>query len=529
MKKLSKIKPIYIAGFMVIIIGLLASICAVWPEEGMIIGDKTLRFPTLGDMIFGEGAQEDTIPAGPTEEELLAMQEAAMRSEEEKEFLTFLIKNPIRIHFPNNNYEYLDSFFLALDRAKREPLRIVHYGDSQLEEDRMSNVLRRRLQEEFGGGGNGMLPVQQSLWSQTITLSSNRQWTKYQVFGGADGHRGNSMYGPMGSVNILTGSGNVSIKPKIDKKKDTIPNPTHYFNRLTLLTKSSSKITASVQGLQQVIEPDGSNLQLTTFDLKDSTTTFTLSLTGNGDVYGMLVDKNEGVSVDNIPLRGCSGTIFTNINEEQLRKFYSETNTRMIIMQFGGNSMPYLKSQGPIKGYVEKLRKQVQFMHRVAPNAVILWIGPSDMATMVNGSRQTYPMLPEVDRQICKMVNEEGFAYWSLFESMGGKGSMNRWTKCAMACPDYIHFTRRGATKAGELLTESLLMSYRYYAWRYPEIVREEHFRDSGEELFALQAEDSILLNIPAPKPDSVRIEQTAIVVEEPKKKAKADKTDSIN
>lgn len=513
MQKLKKIKPVYIAGFMAVVIGLLASICAVWPQDGVVIGDHTLRFPTLSDMIYGDGAEEETV-AGPTEEELRAMEEAAKRSKEEQPFLTFLIQNPTRIHFPNNNYEYLDSFFMALDRAKREPLRIVHYGDSQLEEDRMTNILRRRLQEEFGGGGNGILPVQQSLWSQTVSLSSNRQWTKYQVFGGADGHRGNSFYGPMGAVNILSGSGNVTVRPQINKKKDSIPNPSHYFNRLTLLTKSTNDITASVQGQQKTIVSNGSNLQFTTFALTDSTSTITLNLSGNGDIYGMLLDQNEGVAVDNIPLRGCSGTVFTSINEEQMRTFFRKTNTRMIILQFGGNSMPYLKSPAPITSYVEKLRKQVQHVHALAPDAVILWVGPSDMSTLINGVRQTYPMLSELDKQLCQMVNEEGFAYWSLYESMGGKGSMNQWVKEGKASPDYIHFTRRGATQAGQLLTESLLMSYRYYAWRYPEIVREEHFRNSGGEIFAIPTGDTILQNNPAPRPGTIPIETVPIDTE---------------
>ena len=45
--------------------------------------------------------------------------------------------------------------------------------------------------------------------------------------------------------------------------------------------------------------------------------------------------------LDNVAMRGCAGLVFTSISSEQLRSFYRDGNVRLIILQYGGNSVPY--------------------------------------------------------------------------------------------------------------------------------------------------------------------------------------------
>lgn len=467
MKHIRHIQPLHIAGSLIVVIGLLASIAAVWPEEGVTVAGTQLSYPTLSEVLSSpEEAEPQLSP-----EELLAQQEAELHASEEQGFLSFLRTSTNRIHFPGDDYTYLDTVFRALEGADTIPVRIVHYGDSQLEEDRLSCNLRRALHAEFGGGGTGLVPVQQSLYSQTINLSGNREWTKYTVFGPATARREASyLYGPMGAVNILDSVSWISISPKRQRGQtnQTDSNSCHYFNRMTLLTRSTGGIRVGLGGQNTLIPATSEKLQFTRFDLPDSTTSIRLTLNGAGDIYGMMLDNATGVQVDNIPMRGCSGTVFTGIDRQQLITYFRETNTRLIILQFGGNSMPYLKSEKAVDQYIEKLRKQLQHLQQLAPEARFIWVGPSDMTTRINGKLQTYPMLGYTDQAICRMVNQEGCAYWSLYEAMGGAGSMIRWAGMnpPLAGQDYVHFTRRGATQAGELLTNSFLFCYRYYQFR---------------------------------------------------------------
>lgn len=61
---------------------------------------------------------------------------------------------PTGIELPFASRDILDPFFSKLLRSRQDgsPVKIVHYGDSQLEGDRISKYLRERLQKKFGRG-----------------------------------------------------------------------------------------------------------------------------------------------------------------------------------------------------------------------------------------------------------------------------------------------------------------------------------------------------------------------------------------
>ena len=73
------------------------------------------------------------------------------------------------------------------------------------------------------------------------------------------------------------------------------------------------------------------------------------------------------------------------------------------------------------------------------------------------GQRKSYRVLPALDKALQTAAEKERAAYWSLFDAMGGAGSMNEWIQQGLAGQDGIHFTRNGADKAGQLLSDYLL------------------------------------------------------------------------
>jgi lysophospholipase L1-like esterase len=187
--------------------------------------------------------------------------------------------------------------------------------------------------------------------------------------------------------------------------------------------------------------------------IADSTTHCDIILQGAGKVYGISLETDKGVIVDNIPMRGCSGNIFTKIDSTQLSTFYRETNTRLIILQFGGNMIPQTENPSTIRGYVRTtMRQQIRYIKACAPQASILLIGPSDMSTNIDGTMTTYPLVPYMDQQFKKMAQEEDIAYWSMYEAMGGYNSMVTWHDKGLAGSDYVHFTRSGANNIGKKL-----------------------------------------------------------------------------
>lgn len=338
----------------------------------------------------------------------------------------------------------LHHFIEGLREAGTRQVRVVHYGDSQIEEDRITSTLRTYLQNEYGGLGPGLLPLVQTIPTRTVVqyllidgqrITAREGPKRFLVYGPKNQQRDSSNhYGVMGQVAILDSlcdSVTIHIEPY---GKLTSAN---YFSQIRVLATKDILVNGSRQHKGA---------------LRDTLTRLNIDICGEGEVYGVSLESPTGVIVDNIPMRGGSGNVFTKMNRKQLSDFYAETNTRLIILQFGGNVMPWANTEERVRGYAYSMRKQIRYLKECAPEASILFIGPSDMLTVVDGEKQSYPTIAHMDQQLARIAAAEGIAYWSLFKSMGGEGSMQVWQEKGLASSDGVHFYRSGANRAGELL-----------------------------------------------------------------------------
>ncbi len=340
--------------------------------------------------------------------------------------------------------DVLELFIAGLQEAENKQVRVVHYGDSQIEEDRITSTLRSHLQEQYGGIGPGLLPLVQTIPTRTVVQSlliDGQRVTpkngpqRWLVYGPKAQQRdSNNHYGVMGQVAVL------------DSLCDSV---TVHFEPYGKLTKANYFSQMRVIATPSIVV-DGSRQHKGA--LRDTLTRLNIDLCGIGEVYGISLESPSGVIVDNIPMRGGSGNVFTKINRKQLTDFFAETNTRLIILQFGGNVMPWANTEERVRSYAYSMRKQIRYLRECAPNASLLFIGPSDMLTVVDGEKRSYPTIAYMDQQLARAAAAEGIAYWSLFKAMGGEGSMLQWQEKGLASSDGVHFYRSGANKAGELL-----------------------------------------------------------------------------
>lgn len=459
-------KPYKIILFIALCIGLLVLVSSFFPPEGYNVGSLRLSFPNLTEFLEKQRVSAATIDE-PSPEELLQRQLAEMRSQEEGAFLRFFTENSARMHLPNNDLAFFDALFERFEKATEQSVRIVHYGDSQIEEDRISNILRESLQKRFGGSGSGLLPLYQTIPSTTMQQTISDYPTRYVVYGDSTQRVQHRRYGPMGQAAMVHHGIQAAFNARNPKKKRE--NPSQHFSKATLLVGEigSEALQVTINGNTKTISPSDKS-QAILFQLKDSSTTAKLELVGDAEIFGLLLDGAKGVSVDNVPMRGCSGTIFTRIDKEGLQSYFGKQQVGLIILQFGGNSVPYLKTDNAIAKYKNDLIRQINHLKALAPKARFLFIGPSDMSTRIDGQMVTYPKLPDLIEQLKAAAQETNIAYWSLFDVMGGQNSMPKWVQQqpSLAASDHIHFSRLGATKVGQLLYESLMRYYDYYVWR---------------------------------------------------------------
>lgn len=453
--------------FIAVVIAMLAVACLFFPKDGVRLGSVEVHFPTLLSVLNPQRqmdveaflARQDSLAAvAETCQDSLAQYRRAMDSSD------------IRFWFPGNDDSFFDALFAAFEQTpySGRTIRIVHYGDSQIEMDRMTNRLRVYMQRTFGGGGPGLVPFATLIPSLSVSTYGTGSLVRQSPFGDSIVVRAAGNYGPMVQDFRVVGSATSIITAGTHSSCDS---RLRQFSQLTLLfcnrpgpLSVSFSNRKGAGSLQQQCDEVG--VHAVSWHLDTATTSVSISVSGSADLYGVMVDNGPGVAVDNIPMRGCSGQQFTQINADQLAAAYGLMDIGLIILQFGGNSMPYLKGQASIDSYCTQIGRQIERVKSCCPNAKILFIGPSDMSTREGGELRSYPSLSRVVESLRKTANEHGAAYWSIYDAMGGNNSMVAWVSQGLAGTDYVHFSQKGVDIMGDRLAKAFDNMYQMYKLR---------------------------------------------------------------
>ena len=448
----------FVLKFTLSIFAALAFISIIFPDDGISFFGTKLEFPSLSEVFE---IPVDSTANEESPQEVIEKRKSSLDIAKENEFKTFCETNPARFHMPNDDITYLDPFFKALDGSNENLVRIMHYGDSQLECDRISCDLRAQFQSQFGGMGVGLIPVEQTIATYTLAQrTSPSKLSRGLVYGPKDKRASHNRYGVMGQVTRIGGKVNVNVEGLVKKYPTSAP-----FLRVSVNAKGGSYSVTTSSGTYP-LKNVGTSMFSTT--LPASTDKATITLNGKAEVYGIMLDGTKGVSLDNIPMRGCSGTIFTSIDTSSMSPYFKNANVKLIILQYGGNSVPYLTNDKKIAHYKKQLKDQIELFKRLEPTASILFIGPADMATKQGGKMASYPHIEAVVTALREAANESGVAFWDMYSSMGGRNSIVKWVKAnpPLAGKDHIHFTPKGAKEMSEILYNTFQLYYKFYRFR---------------------------------------------------------------
>ena len=433
----------------------LAVLALLVPNEGVRLAGKDLRYPTMKTVLKSVREHHRSIGANSGE-----TPEMAQLRDSIAYYQTLIDEGAIRFWLPSD--DYFDSFWQNVESADDEgrTCRILHYGDSQIELDHITSRLRRYMQAAFGGGGPGMLPVSIITPNPNIHLGTAGELTHLASFGDSNAVRSNSNYGPMMQSFRLDGTVALSLRTSNHKNID---NAVKRFDKVTLVYNNLGGTVNATAATNH--SNDRKGIHADTWKI-DSTDRFKVRVSGNADLYALMLDCGSGVAVDNIPMRGCSGQQFTLVNKDKLSDAYNKMDIGLIILQFGGNSVPYIKTTEAISTYCQSIGKQIEHLHRCCPQAKILFVGPSDMGRRSQGQFKTYAMLPPlVDSLIATALTHDA-AYWSIYHAMGGENSMADWVAEGYAGKDYIHFSQQGADLMGDRMAQAFENSHTLYILR---------------------------------------------------------------
>lgn len=442
--------------FFACIIAALASLGAVFPVDGVEVAGHHVGFASLHGLVADR--EEVVVEPVPVESpELLQLRDSVVY------YRSLVSNSDLRFWLPDEHY--LDAFWSSVERARRDgrTVRVLHYGDSQIEMDHISSRLRSHLQQRFGGGGPGMVPFRTITPSMTVRQGTYGELTHLASFGDSTVVRSRGDYGVMMQCFRL-GGGTAGTTLRASQST-SVDDRAKRFSRITLLYNNrGSKLGAQLADRQHKTTcsqgTSTGGIGSMVLPLDSASNNIRLNVSGNADLYCVLLDDGPGVAVDNIPMRGCSGQQFTLVPSDKLSAAYAQMDVGLIIMQFGGNSVPYFRTSKQISTYCQSIGRQIDHLHQCCPQAKVLFIGPSDMSTRVHGKLQTYPVLSELIDSLATTAVRHGVAYWSIYHAMGGENTMPEWARQGLAGQDYVHFSQRGADLMGDRLGEALDNSY---------------------------------------------------------------------
>ena len=288
------------------ILAVMVLLWAVMPPDGVAAGGLQLRFASYrADLREASEVKVDVDSVLEAVNRRFAVEQDTLNY-----YRKFFTENPDRIYLPDDDYHYFDAVFQQMERASAEgrTVRVVHYGDSQIEMDRISQDLRQALQERFGGGGTGMFPALGNVPSASISKSASGAFSHYTMYGDSTTQRaGHNRYGPLAQVVQLSGGGTVSLRPTSNKNaREGVLE----FSRISVLYGRASqdfslKMKADTLKAQVLTERGESGTTLVTWQFSRPVRRVSLTFTGSGSIEvtpltmegGTLhVEDSEGVS-----------------------------------------------------------------------------------------------------------------------------------------------------------------------------------------------------------------------------------------
>jgi alginate O-acetyltransferase complex protein AlgI len=359
------------------------------------------------------------------------------------------------------------SIFIDSLRHSKGQVRVMYYGDSQIEGDRITSYLRKALREEHGGTGPGLLlPLMPVMYTKTVWIRSSSNWKKYNYLSFKSGEISHRDLGPFMAICRYLPEGEKASVPEkafIRIRSSNIADSasSQYDSLRIFYGNTTEQVKIVVKADDKTIFSDslriGSGFNETGCSLgRGKNISIEFEGMVSPDIYGISIESKKGVIVDNIPQRGSAGLEFTMVSRKNLEDVYSRLKPDLFILHYGLNIVKNVRND---YSYFQKgLERQLLLLKEVSPSTPILVLSVTDMAESRGDSIRSFRNIPAIiDAQI-HATSDAGASFWNSYKSMGGESSIIKWAEKnpPLAQKDYVHLTYRGADTLSGILTAAL-------------------------------------------------------------------------
>lgn len=357
----------------------------------------------------------------------------------------------------------LSHFYSQLNRIKElgRPLRIAYFGDSFVEGDILSCDIREQLQTIYGGSGVGWIDC----GSQVATF---RQTVRHSFYG-IDEYEvvkrpfDKQVESIAQRYFIAQGDAGFSYKGVSARKHlNTWSLSTFFFRTSGGFSVSTSINNDSIH--EEYVSPSEGLQTIKNYRKGTHSISYCLSdISPNTYLYGVALESESGVVVDNFSMRGSSGVSLKDMPRKVLSEFASVRPYDLIIIHFGLNVVNEKSHAANYKAYTSQMGKAIEHLRESFPEASILVVSMPDRDQRTAAGIRTMLGVESLVAYQQIMAAEHHTAFFNLFEAMGGRESMKALVDQGLANKDYTHLTIAGGRRLGTLIVNYLNSGYDRY------------------------------------------------------------------
>lgn len=352
-------------------------------------------------------------------------------------------------------------------RGERVLARASVYGTSIDGADRATGQLRRLLQERFGDGGKGWVPVAPG-WRYQHHRHVEWRADHFRTFvvNRGDGPLDRYGYGGVLAINRHRGA---------RATFGTVPGggPGSAVSVFRIFHQAWPG-----GGTLRLRVDDGPERELSTragapedrveeIRIADGPHTLALGAAGEGAedlrLYGVVMERDgPGVVVDGLALIGAFTRVLRLFDEEHLTTQIRQRSPDLLVFWMGSNdavsrSVPFVRDE-----YAAHYRGILRRFSQAKPDTSCLVLSILDAGERENGRIRTRTRVPEVVEVQREVAMAEGCAFFDAYEATGGEGTMRRWYAASprLVTADLGHLTDAGSRVMGTLLYRALLKSF---------------------------------------------------------------------
>ncbi|PZF73820.1 SGNH/GDSL hydrolase family protein [Taibaiella soli] len=341
--------------------------------------------------------------------------------------------------------------FQKLKNGDKAKVRIAWLGDSMIEGDLVTQTFRKQLQQIFGGYGVGFVPAQSvtAQYRTTVKHSWNGDWTE-ETF------KDKALTAPLffSGHTFFTENGTITLTDATSK------DSTRILDKYLICGKADGKVSIEVNGQQRDFTANNKINRI----LLDSSNKAAVSLKINNKklpVYGMSMEPQRGVVVDNFSFRGITGLELGKIDTTVLQQMSNENDYDLVVMEYGANLM-FRPDDKDYSWYEKKMEAVIKQLRKSMPNTEFLIVSTADRAFRYNDVWQSAVGIDSLVKTQAELAFHNNTAFYNMYASMGGANTIVNWAAASpsLANKDYIHPNQRGAEILGKLLSDAFVKEY---------------------------------------------------------------------